>query len=35
MSEYPELNNVEGHHKVVGERINDVETLVVEGKKPG
>jgi predicted SAM-dependent methyltransferase len=35
VSEHPELCNVEGHHKVVGERINDIETLVVEGTKPG
>jgi predicted SAM-dependent methyltransferase len=33
-SAHPQLCNVEGHHKVVGERINDIETLVVEGSRP-
>jgi predicted SAM-dependent methyltransferase len=32
-SRHPQLCNVEGHHKVVGERINDIETLVVEATK--
>ena len=34
LSVHRELNNVEGHHKVVGVKFNDIETLVVEGTKP-
>ena len=30
---HPELCNLEGHHKVVGEELNDVETLVVEATR--
>ncbi|CAN5556229.1 hypothetical protein BH09PLA1_BH09PLA1_19000 [soil metagenome] len=35
LSMHRELCNVEGHHRVVGVKFNDIETLVVEGAKPG
>lgn len=33
-SDYPELRNIEGHGKVVGDEIARVETSIVEGVKP-
>ncbi|MBC8107857.1 MAG: methyltransferase domain-containing protein [Anaerolineae bacterium] len=35
VSLHPELCNVDGHHRVIGVKFNDVETLVIEGTKPG
>ena len=33
VSSHPELCNVEGHHKIIGRKFNELETLVVEGMK--
>jgi SAM-dependent methyltransferase len=32
-SDHPELCGVEGHHRVIGEKFNAIETIVVEGTK--
>lgn len=34
LSLHPELCNVDGHHRVIGVKFNDIETLVIEGTKP-
>ena len=33
MSDHKELRDVEGHGKVIGDRFNDLETIVCEGTK--